>query len=232
MAEKIRYTRRDLKGPDEFISTFGRMVAWTKENRLRVAAGAVAVFALVAIVLGTRMYLQWEERKASQELWPQLNRVRELLQAPAAADPEKLAALELSLKAYVIRYPKARATLYARYYLGTIGFLRGDYDASAAQFRAGIAMGNTEGIMEYLLREGVARSLEAKGDFAGAAAAYREAAGFAQGDMKSQSLQGEARSLLLSGKKPEAIALYRRILKEYPDTKSRGLIEIQLAQME
>ncbi|MBP2686407.1 MAG: hypothetical protein H6Q81_1312, partial [Deltaproteobacteria bacterium] len=26
MAEKIRYTRRDLKEPDEFISTFGRAV--------------------------------------------------------------------------------------------------------------------------------------------------------------------------------------------------------------
>lgn len=33
MAEKIHYTRRDQKGPDEFISTFGRVDSWCKENR-------------------------------------------------------------------------------------------------------------------------------------------------------------------------------------------------------
>jgi hypothetical protein len=86
--------------------------------------------------------------------------------------------------------------------------------------------------MEYLLREAVASSLEAKGDFESAAAAYREAAGFAQAEMKSQSLLGEARSLALAGKKTEAVALYRKILAENPDTKSRNLIEIQLARME
>lgn len=232
MAEKIKYTRRDLKGPDEFISTFGRGIAWTKENRLRVAAGAAAAIALVVLALGARAYLDWQENKASRELWPLLARAREFVMAPAAADPERLATLEQSLLTYAGTHPKARATVYARYYLGSIGFLRGDYDAAIAQFRAGIALGKTGGIMEYLLREGIASSLEAKGDFSGAAAAYREAAGFAEANMKSQSLMGEARSLSLAGKKPEAVALYRRILAENPETKSRDLIEIQLAQME
>lgn len=232
MAEKIKYTRRDLKGPDEFISTFGRVVAWARENRLRVAAGAIAAVAVVALVLGTRAYLQWEENKAGRELWPHLNRAREFLQAPAGADPEKLEVLEQFLTAYVHRHPSARATVYARYYLGSISFLRGNYDLSTTQFRAGIALGKAAGIMEYLLREGVAQSLEAKGDFANASAAYRDAAGFAQADMKAQSLLGEARTLALSGKKPEAVALYRQILQEYPETKARDLIEIQLAQMD
>jgi tetratricopeptide (TPR) repeat protein len=232
MAEKIRYTRRDLKGPDEFISTFGRGIAWAKENRLRVAAGAAAAVALVVLVLGARAYIDWQENKASRELWPLLSRAREFVMAPATADPEKVAVLERSLLAFVGSHPKARSTVYARYYLGSIGFHRGDFEAAVVQFRAGIAMGTAGGIMEYLLREAVASSLEAKGDFESAAAAYREAAGFAQAEMKSQSLLGEARSLALAGKKTEAVALYRKILAENPDTKSRNLIEIQLARME
>jgi len=58
MAEKTGFTRRDLKGPDEFISTFGRTVDWCKENRSKVAAGAIGVVAVVALVLGTQAYLQ------------------------------------------------------------------------------------------------------------------------------------------------------------------------------
>ena len=232
MAEKIRYTRRDLKGPDEFISTFGRAVAWAKENRLRVGSAALAVVALAGIALGGRAYLQWQEDKSSRDLWPQLNRARELLQTPAEADPEKLAALEQFLLSHVGMHPKTRATVYARYYLGSIAFLRGEYDRSAAQFRDGIATGKAAGIMEYLLRDGIGRALEGKGDFPAAASAYREAAGFAQSEMKAQSFLAEARCLALAGKRSEAVALYRQILKDHPETKSRNLIDIQLAQME
>lgn len=232
MAEKIRYTRRDLKGPDEFISTFGRTVAWCKENRSNVLAGALGIVAVVALALGARAYLQWEENKSSRELWPHLNRAREILQAPSAADPEKLAAIEQFLVAHASIHPNTRTTVYARYYLGSIAFVRGKYDLAVSQFRAGIAIGKEAGIMKYLLRQGIASSLEAKGDFPGAAAAYRDAATFADGDMKIQSRLGEARILSLSGKNTEAAALYRMILKEAPETPFRDLVEIRLAQTE
>ena len=232
MAEKTRLSRRDLKGPDEFISTFGRTVAWCKENRPKVAAGAVGVVAILALTLGTRAYLQWEENKSARDLWPTLDRAQELLQAPFAADPSKLAALEQFLQGHVSRHPDTRATVYSLYYLGSIAFYRGNYDLAITQYRAGIATGKAVGIMRYLLRQGIASSLEAKGDFAAAAAAYRDAGVVAEADMKTQSRMGEARVLGLSGKKTEAAALYRLILKETPETPLRDMVEIQLAQTE
>jgi len=54
----------------------------------------------------------------------------------------------------------------------------------------------------------------------------------AEADMKTQSRMGEARVLGLSGKKTEAAALYRLILKETPETPLRDMVEIQLAQTE
>lgn len=232
MAEKIRYTRRDLKGPDEFFSTFGRTVSWCKENRSKFVAGVLAVVAVVAIGLGTRAYLQWGENKSSKDLWPHMNKAREILQSPSAADPAKLAAIEQFLEAHVTMYPNTRSSVYARYYLGSIAFVREKYDLAISRFRSGIANGKEVGIMRYLLRQGIASSLEAKGDFAGAAAAYREASAFAEAEMKTQSRRGEARVLLLSGKKTDAAALYRLILKEAPETPLRDLVEIQLAQTE
>ena len=231
MAEKTGFTRRDLKGPDEFISTFGRAIAWCKENRVKVAAGAIGVVAVVALALGTRAYLQWEENKSAQDLWPMLNRAQELLQAPIAADPSQMATVEQFLQGHVGRYPNTRATVYSLYYLGSIAFYRGNYDLAITQFRAGIATGKEAGILRYLLRQAIASSLEAKGDFEAAAAAYREAGAVAGTDMKTQSRLGEARVLGLAGKKTEAAALYRLILKETPETPLRNLVEIQLAQI-
>lgn len=232
MAEKTGFSRRDLKGPDEFISTFGRTVAWCKENRSKVAAGAIGVFAVVALALGTRAYLQWEENKSARDLWPTLNRAQELLQAPFAADPSQLATVEQFLQGHVSRHPNTRATVYSLYYLGSIAFFRGNPDLAIKQFRSGIATGKEAGILRYLLRQGIASSLEAKGDFAAAAAAYRDAGVVAEADMKTQSRMGEARVLGLSGKKTEAAALYRLILKETPETPLRDMVEIQLAQTE
>ncbi len=232
MAEKTGFKRRDLKGPDEFFSTFGRAVAWCKENRPKVVAGTVGVVVVVALVLGTRGYLQLEENKSARELWPTLNRAQDLLQAPFAADPSQLAVVEQFLQGHVGRHPNTRATVYSLYYLGSIAFVRGNYDLAISQFRAGIATGKEAGILRYLLREGIASSLEAKGDFVAAAAAYRDAGGVAEAGMKTQSRLGEARVLGLAGKKSEAAALYRLILKETPETPLRELVEIQLAQTE
>lgn len=232
MAEKTGLKRRDLKGPDEFFSTFGRTVAWCKENRPKVAAGAIGVVVVVGLVLGIRAYLQWEENKSASDLWPTLNRAQGVLQAPSAADPSQLAAVEQFLQGHVGTHPNTRAAVYSFYYLGSIAFSRGDYDLAISRFRAGIATGKEAGIMRHLLRQGIAGSLEGKGDFAAAAAAYRDAGAVSEAEMKTQSRLGEARVLGLAGRKAEAAALYRTILKETPETQLRDLVEIQLAQTE
>ena len=232
MAEKTGLSRRDLKSPDEFLSTFGRVIAWCKENRTKTIAGAGAVVVVLALVLGTQAYLQWEENRSSRELWPTLDRAQQLLQAPKAADPSQLAAVERFLEGHVNAHPGTRATVYSLYYLGDIAFHRGEYDLAIKRFREAIATGKEAGVMKYLLREAIATSLEAKGDFPAAAAAYRDAAAVAGTNEKADSRMGEARVLGLSGKKAEAAAVYRLILQETPETPLRELVEIRLAQSE
>lgn len=231
MAEKIKYTRKDLKGPDEFISTLGRGTAWARENRGKVLAAVGAVVLALAGVLGTRAYLLWQDQKAAKDLWPHLNRARELVQNPGEADPEKLVRLEQFLNAYVNMHPDARTTLFARYYLGSISYLRGEYDVSAAQFRSAIGLSRgKDTLMEFLAREGLAQSLEARGDIQGALAAYRDAASHAKGELRTQPWMGEARMLAGMGKKEEAAEVYRRILRENPDSPMKEYIEIRLSR--
>jgi predicted TPR repeat methyltransferase len=86
--------------------------------------------------------------------------------------------------------------------------------------------------MPFLLRNGLAQALEAKGDFGAASEAYREAAAAAGGDLRSQARVGQARTLALSGRKQEASALYRQVLTETADPQTKELLEIRLAQVE
>jgi len=232
MAEKIRYTRKDLKGPDEFITTFGRILAWCKDNRLKVAVGALCVIAVLGVAFGTRAYFQWQENKASRDLWPYLDQARAVMAEPAAADSGKLGELEQQIATHTTMHPGTRAAVYGEYYLGSIAFQRGEYAKSVSRFREGIKSGKDEGILRYLLREGLGASLEAQGDYAGAAVAYRDAGGYADGELKVLSQVGEARVLALSGKKAAAEELYKQILRENPKSRIRDLIDFNLARLE
>lgn len=231
MAAKIKYTRQDLKGPDEFITTLTRATEWGRENRGKAVAAVTAAVLLLAGVLGTRAYLAWQESKASRELWPHLTRAQELLQAPGEADPRKLLQMEQFLTSYVNVHPGQKSSGFARYYLGSIAYLRGTYDLSAAHFRAAMGLLKDEKtIMAGLVRLGLAQALEAKGDLPGALAAYRDAAAHSTGELRTQPWMGEARVLAGMGKQADAIERYRTILRENPDSPMREAIEIRLSR--
>ncbi|MEW6721524.1 MAG: tetratricopeptide repeat protein [Thermodesulfobacteriota bacterium] len=232
MAEKIRYTRRDLKEPDEFISTFGRTIAWCKENRSKVALAVLALVVALAAAFGTRGYLRWQEGKAAGAIWPLLEEARNFLESPPGADNAALMALEGKIASLAKEHSGTRASAYAHYYLGSLAFRRGDYAGSLFRFHEGIRTGKAQGVLRFLLRNGVANALEAKGDYAGAASAYREAADAAGPAMKTDALFGEARVLGLSGRKAEAVAVYRHILKENPETGMKDMIEFMIARLE
>lgn len=232
MAEKVKYTRKDLKGPDEFLSAFSRAVEWTRENRSVVLGGILGILIVIGGAFGGRAYFRWEENKAARELWPHLNRAREILSAPGAANMEQLARLEQFLTAHVNTHPGTKAAVYARYHLGSIAFIKGDYALSEAHFRAAIQTGKVEELMPFLLRNGLAQALEAKGDYAGAANAYRDAAAAGGGGLGARALLGQARTTDLAGKKQEAADLYRRILAETTDPQIKEFIELKLARAE
>lgn len=230
MTRKIKYTRKDLKSPDEFISTLGRTTLWMQENLSTVLIALAAVLLAFGGVFGTLSYIRLQETKAARDLWPQMDRAREALQAPAAPDSENLEQVERSLSAQVNMYPDSRAARFATYYLGSIAYRRGEYDRSAAQFRSAISDGKGQGtVMDFLLREGLAQALEAKGDLDGAQETYAEAVGFARGELRTQAWMGQARTLSLLGRNEEAAAVYRKILAENPDTPLKNIIEIKLS---
>jgi len=231
MAEKIRYTRKDLKEPDEFVSWFGRIVLWSRENKPKVIAIILVAAGVFGLVFGGRTYFQWRDRQAAVELWPYLNQAHEILIAPIGAETGDMAAIEKEISSLAAKHKGAKTAFFAQYYLGGIAFKRGDYEAGAERYREAIkTMGKDDRLMAFLLYTGLGSSLEAKGDYEGASEAYGKAAEAAELSMRMIARFDTARALELAGKKNEAIALYRQIEEEYPIQKD--LIEVKIARME
>lgn len=234
MAKKIKYSRKDLKAPDEFLSTLTRITSWVKENRSLAIGGALAVVLAAGAVFGTFTYLQWKENAADRALWPQIARVQTLLQTTKPADTEKLASLEASLARDVAQHRGTRAAVFGQYYLGDIAYRLGNYAASATWFRKALHDRYKEGtILDYLLRVGLAQALESDGKKDQAERAYGEAAAVATGELRIDAQMGQARTLAALGHKKRAKDVLRKILSENPDTPQdvKALIEIELARM-
>lgn len=229
MTEKL--TKKDLKGPDEFLTSLGRAVEWGKENLRTLLLGAGAAVVLVVLVFGTTAYRNWEEGSATSDLWPHINRVREFMASSEAGDKEKLQLLDQALQVNLQKAPRSLASVYARYYLGSLAFDRGEYDLAASRFREALSIGKGDGTLLYLLRLGVAQSLEGKGDFAAAGNAYREALAGMGGELSLQAKMGEARCLLATGKRTEAASLLKEILTANPPTGIRERVELLLSRL-
>lgn len=231
MTDNTRLTRKDLKGPDEFITAFSRSVDLFRQNQSQVLGAAAAVVLLLGAVFGVRSYFAWQEAKAARSLWPQLNVAREILQSPEAVDDAKLVGIEQFLSSYVNAHPKSEAAVYAHYYLGSIAFVRRNFDISIAQYKSALNLGKDKGVMRFLIRQGLAKSLESKGDYSSATAAYREAAAVAPGDLRFQSKMGEARVASLSGRGADAAAIYREIMAANPDPATKEFVETKIASL-
>lgn len=231
MADRIRYTKKDLKAPDEFLTAFARITGWFRANAAKIVVVAAALVLALGGVLGTKAYIQWKETQAARDLRPYLDHARELLLSPLPAGEEELASLELSLSAHIAMHPDSRASVIARYFRGSIAYRRGEFDLSAEEFREAIGKFRTGELMDFLLRQGLAQALEAKGDFAGAAAAYRDAANAAGIELQAEAQAGEARMLEYLGRPEEAASLYRRILADNPDTPMRDFIRVKIQQL-
>lgn len=232
MTRKIKYSRKDLKSPDEFISTLSRTTTWVKENRTTVLVASAVVILAFGGVFGTLSYLRWQETKASRALWPLMDQASEVLRSPAGDSGEKLPQVEKSLAAAANRYPDTRAALFATYYLGSLAYRQQEFDRSAELFRSGIAeTEKQDSIMDFLFREGLGQALEAKGNLDEARKAYGEAATVATGELRTRAWMGEARTLIRQGRNEEAAAVYRKILAENPDTPQKDFIQVELSHL-
>lgn len=202
---RTRYRRKDLKRPDEFVSTGRQVLLWAGENSRRLYQ-ALGVLAVVLVAIGAVYSLRGARaRQANDDLGGALALLRAGKYGDAAAQLTEVAN----------RWQSTGPGEVARLYAASASVKAGNYDGAATLAQAIVQGG---GLAPYLRQQGLvtlAFALEQKGDTAGAATRYDEAAGV-EGPFTPEAILGAARCRERLGETAAARDLYQRYVREFP----------------
>ena len=202
---RTRFRRKDLKRPDEFVNAGRNALDWARGNSTRLYQ-IVGAFVAVLVVIGAFYSLRGARaRQANEDLGSALALLRTGKYADAATQLTEVAT----------RWQTTGPGQIARLYAASASVKAGKFDEAAKLL--GDA-GEGGGITPYLRQQALVTlgfALEQKGDTAGAATRYQEAAGL-EGPFTADAILGAARCRERLGDSAAARDLYQRYAREFP----------------
>ena len=208
---------KDLKQPDEFVTTVDRIGEYLANNVLQVILGGVALIAILALIFGYSFYRSHQDRLAASQFYDAITALNHKDYKTAEDGFETLAQSGNGKLAHLA--PLYVATAYMS-------------DSKPAQARdalvAYIADSDHDQFKNLaLVQLGVA--YEDLGDFKKAQDAYAQAASI-PGPQKTAAELGVARTLLSQGDKAGAITAWRNFLVENPFSTERASVIALMAE--
>ena len=196
-----------------------------------VLAAGVALLVLVGLGFGAWSWYSAAQSRGLQEVAEAGLLAQDAL-APQATAAQREAAIK-KLEEVIARYPSNRLIPQAAYHLGNLRDQAKAYEVARGAYTLALAKG-AGGTLAALCRLGIGYTWEAEGKYAEALAAYQDTLGrLATTDfLYEETLMSLARAQELAGKLHEARETYRRILREFPQTRRADDIRWRLASLE
>ncbi|RMF23807.1 MAG: hypothetical protein D6760_04690, partial [Deltaproteobacteria bacterium] len=181
MAKKVELHHKDLKEPDAFFETMGRVNRYVRENRAQVIAAAVAV---TVVFVGGVSWSSYRTR-AAEHAAATFIRATESLEAGSSE------AARTGLTSVIDSAGEPYQSL-ARLYRARVEIDTGDYAAAVDDFTAA-ASGDVPDYLRQTALVGKAQVLETTEKFEEAARTYQAAAAI-DGPHREQALRGQLRA--------------------------------------
>ena len=188
-----------------------------------------AILAVLLVGLAGWLWTSAQQQRGMAVYAETLARAR---QGESSASAEARMQAIRGLESVLAQYPSNSMAPQAAYELGNLRFAAHDYDKARAAYQVAIAKTGS-GTLATLARAGIGYAWEAERKFTDAIQAYQTALA----DLKSAAFHYEdllvdlARAQELAGKKDEAIATYRRILKDLPRSGRAADVRNRLASL-
>jgi tetratricopeptide (TPR) repeat protein len=219
LATRHKLTRKELRQPDEFQSTFEALGDFLEAHLTRVLLGAGAILVLGAIVFGIYSYEVNRARAASERFSQALTELQNQQYAAAEGDLQGLAANE----------PHREVGRLAFFYLASAYLAQNQPAKARDDLLKYLAHDNPALFRDSALND-LAVAYEDLGDYRHAEDAYRKAAAL-EGPGQERAEVGVARMLLKQGRRAEAIAAYRNFLTQHPFASDRESVMETLASL-
>jgi predicted negative regulator of RcsB-dependent stress response len=212
-----RLTRKQLKGPDEFLNFFERLRDFIANNLTQVmmATGVVVVAAILLIAV--LWYQQTREQAAGEKFYAAL----------AALNSKDYKAAEQGFSTLAREEPDRRVGKLARFYLANAYAGQNQFTKARDALAAFIAEFRDPNFASLALT-GLGAMYERLGDLPKAASSYRQAAQV-DGPAQLRAQLSLARALATMGDRNGAVQAYRDFLAAHPYSQERQQVLESLA---
>lgn len=238
---KRKYTRKQLRQPDEFISFWSRVVEVARDNAPRVV---VTILVAILIVAGVWTWSYFSDARAARategftkafEIYNQAVFPMETKLPPTEDGIPRFKTHEAKLTAAEKEFSRAVQTssgelkLVAQLMRASTRYGLGKHDEAIADYKAYLAGGDVEQL-RYSAREGIGYCYEAKKQWDKALETFRKLP--RDGELKWQALYHEGRVLAAKGQKQEAIKVLKEVVEKSKSSAIQGRAGDQLALIE
>lgn len=210
MLKRRKYTKRWLKEPDEFITTFGRVTNLVSHHG-KALAWALLGMSLVSLAGGWFLY---SRRVAEGKLETSLAQAYSLYRQAEASDKGDFSE---ALRAYqdVIReYPRPEKNHRAYLYLGRIYSHNKDFQKAASMYQKVAETSNKEALTREIALMGLGYSYEAMAQYPKAVDQYKKIVELEGASLKGESLKALGRCYELMKDRKSALTYYTRYLSD------------------
>ena len=215
-----RFRRKDLKRPDEFVSSGRAVIVWARGNMQTLSWAGAGFAVLIVAVAGFFSLRAARVRQANEDL----------AQALMAFQAARYAEAAGQLAGVADRWQSTPVGQIAALYAAEAEAKANNVDAASNRLRAVVASGEPTPYLKQQALADLGSTLARKGDFAGAAEQYALAAA-AEGPYTATAILGEARCREQAGEKDKARSLYERFVQEFSQAPEIELVQAKIAAL-
>jgi len=227
---KKKITKKEIK-QDTLITAYANVTSFYDQNKKYIS---YALTALVAIIVGIFIYSN-NRRANNEKAATELGKVFSIYDGAATNVQQFRAAIDghpergiMGLKSIVDNYGSTKSGEIARLYLANAYLNLGQFEEALRQYDS---FGGSDRLMKASALAGMGSCYEAKGEYEKAASSFEKASGTITNNFNTPDyLNSAARCYGLAGEKERALAIFKRIKKEYPTSTYAREAERYLSQ--
>ncbi|NNF99088.1 MAG: tetratricopeptide repeat protein [Desulfobacteraceae bacterium] len=224
---KQRITRKKLlKEPDEFITTTGKIIAWSREYQHHVIYGAIGFFALIIIVAGARFVSENNENKATMLLQKAVEKYQAAMESDDSGNV--FSEVQSDFDTLMTKYAGKSAGKLATLTYGNICYKAGETDKAIRAYEKSVSIFKATSLYPLAVN-GLAYAYEQKKDFPNALKYYKILADDATSVLTDMALFNMGRLYKLTGESEKSIDAYQKLLMDYPDSIYAEVVDVDVS---
>jgi TolA-binding protein len=220
--DKIKFTRKDLKRPDEFVLFTTRAYHWVISHQMEIFYGLIALLIIVVGAVFGQGYFSKKEAQAANLLYEADSEAKTARNKLGEEDKTSFeASLKKALDSYdevIKRYPSSKAAGEAYFAMGNLNFDADKYNEAAGSFRKAEAFFKSNERARGALMMNLGYALEAAKNYREACGTFAAAADLKLFPEKDLACFKAGECFLESGNKELGKRYLDRIVSENPES--------------